>query len=100
MPYSFFWLLGRPPNQPEFSRLIQAGLSLELGKVLFLFLRFVFLSFAANPGPGSPVGWEGFGDFGKAGNYFLKDKIQTQKKWSWHTLRAGNKQFFFFLKGH
>lgn len=27
------------------------------------------------PGPQAPVGWEGLGDLGKAGNSFLKDKI-------------------------
>lgn len=50
----------------------------------------------ASPEPGSPVGWEGLGDFGKAGNCFLKDKIETPPKCSWHTLEVGNKLVFFF----
>lgn len=43
------------------------------------FEDFSFSHVPANPGPGSPVGWEGLGDSGKAGNCFLKDKIQTLK---------------------
>lgn len=65
--------------------------TLKLGE-RFCLLFFKDLSFShllANPGPGSPIAWEGFGDFGKAGNCFLKDKIQTPKSslgthtWSW-----------------
>lgn len=69
-----------PLNWPGFSRLIRRlGCLQSRESSVFVFRVCFSLTFLPTLRPGSTVCWEGFGDFGKAGNYFLKDKIQTQK---------------------